>query len=198
MSQTDLQLILASSSPRRKDLLESVGLEFSVVVGDIDESLKAGELPSAYVSRMAQEKAQSAQNKIAPKEFEYAAILAADTIVCQGDEVFSKPVDYADAMRIWQCLSNAKHQVMTAVCLLSKNRLESRISTTEVEFGLISELQMQQYWDSGEPVDKAGAYAIQGLASAWVQRIHGSYSNVVGLPLYEVNELLTLVELNWL
>ncbi len=101
-------------------------------------------------------------------------------------------------MRIWTDLSDSDHQVITAVCLLKEGQTFAKLSRTEVKFGVIKPAQMDQYWQTGEPFDKAGAYAIQGFASAWVQQINGSYSNVVGLPLYEVNELLANAGLNWL
>ena len=195
MSDDDLPLILASGSPRRRELLASMGLTFSVLVTDTDESRLDDEKPADFVGRLAQEKARAAQSTIAP---ERAAILAADTIVVQGDTVFGKPRDFSDAQRMWQVLSNGQHQVMTAVCLVVHDKLETVNCLTEVQFGAISDAQMRAYWDSGEPLDKAGAYAIQGLASAWVKLINGSYSNVVGLPLHEVNRLLATIHKNWL
>lgn len=198
MTQTKPNLILASASPRRKALLESMGLEFSVRVTDIDESPRNSELPRDYVSRLAEEKAHSARNGLDPQEQSGYAILAADTIVCQGANMFAKPDNQEDAFRIWRTLSNSNHQVITAICLLAYASVESRLSITDVKFGPISETQMYHYWQSGEPRDKAGAYAIQGLASAWVEHISGSYSNVVGLPLYDVNQLLAAIDLNWM
>jgi len=195
MNGHDLPLILASASPRRRELLTSMGLTFSVLVTDTDESRQDGEPAMDFVSRLAQEKAQVARHTIAPEE---AAILAADTIVVQGETVFGKPLNFEDAQRMWQALSNTQHQVMTAVCLLVHDKLELINCLTNVHFDAISEAQMRAYWDSGEPVDKAGAYAIQGLASAWVKLINGSYSNVVGLPLHEVNQLLKTIHKNWL
>jgi len=195
MNGHDLPLILASASPRRRELLKSMGLTFSVLVTDTDESRQDGEPAMDFVSRLAQEKAQIARYTIAPEE---AVILAADTIVVQGETVFGKPLNFEDAQRMWQALSNTQHQVMTAVCLLVHDKLELINCLTNVHFDAISEAQMRAYWDSGEPVDKAGAYAIQGLASAWVKLINGSYSNVVGLPLHEVNQLLKTIHKNWL
>jgi len=187
-------LILASASPRRRELLESVGLEFSIHVTDIDETRRDNELPEDFVARLAREKALAAQTELGGE----LAILAADTIVVQGNGVFGKPQNFEHAQRIWNSLSGAKHKVMTSVCLAYGDSLQVKVSITDVEFTTISESQMQRYWDSGEPQDKAGAYAIQGLASAWVKLINGSYSNVVGLPLREVNQLLSSVDLSWL
>lgn len=187
-------LVLASASPRRRELLESVGVEFNVHVTETDEARNENELPEDFVARLARDKAKSAKRELGPS----IAILAADTIVVQGQGVFGKPRDFEHAQRVWSSLSGAKHQVMTAVCLAYNNSMQVRVSITDVEFTVITESQMQRYWSSGEPQDKAGAYAIQGLASAWVKQISGSYSNVVGLPLREVNQLLMPIDLNWL
>ena len=116
----------------------------------------------------------------------------------QNGRVYGKPSDYEHAKRIWQSLSGNKHEVMTSVSLLQGQSMQVKVSVTEVEFAVINESQMQRYWETKEPLDKAGAYAIQGLACAWVKSIKGSYSNVVGLPLREVNLLLSEVGLNWL
>ena len=190
-------LVLASGSPRRSEMLKQMGLEFSVHVSDIDETRKEKELPEDYVVRLAREKALAVK-KITPDFGEQTAILAADTIVVQGDRVYGKPRDYEHAQRIWRALSATKHQVITAVSLLVGDSVQVKVSVTDVDFVVINEEQMQRYWATGEPSDKAGAYAIQGFASAWVKQIQGSYSNVVGLPLREVNQLLTSVQLNWL
>jgi len=195
MNDHDLSLVLASASPRRHELLASMGLSFSVLVTDTDESRTDGETPIDFVTRLALDKARAAQLKVVTPN---VAILAADTIVVQGEIVFGKPIDFADAQRMWQVLSNGQHQVMTAVCLAVHDKLEVINCLTDVHFGAISDAQMRAYWDSGEPVDKAGGYAIQGLASAWVKLINGSYSNVVGLPLREVNQLLKTIHKNWL
>jgi septum formation protein len=190
------ELTLASASPRRRELLAAMGVEFNVHSADIDESRNEGEAPEDFVIRLAREKAKQAVLDIELDEKN--AVLAADTIVVLGDSVFGKPSDLDPAKRIWAALSGNKHQVMTAVCLLRDDKPQLKLSITDVEFGRITEEQMLRYWATGEPVDKAGAYAIQGFASAWVKQISGSYSNVVGLPLREVNQLLTEIDLNWL
>lgn len=194
MNNKDLPLVLASASPRRSELLANMGVSFTVLATDIDESKFAYETPEDYVLRLAQGKAQAAQASLP----ENVAILAADTIVVQDQIVFGKPIDFADAQRMWQALSNNRHQVLTAVCLIVRDKTDIVSCLTEVHFGAITQTQMKAYWECGEPADKAGAYAIQGLASAWVQLINGSYSNVVGLPLREVNQLLTTIHKNWL
>lgn len=193
---SNIDLILASGSPRRKELLEGMGVEFSVFVNDIDETRRDGELVEDFVVRLARDKARAAASKL--QSADTVAVLAADTIVVQSDKVFGKPRDFEHASAIWRMLSANKHQVMTAVCLMYGDKLSIKLGVTDVEFGSITPEQMQRYWDSKEPQDKAGAYAIQGFASAWVKSIRGSYSNVVGLPLREVNELLAIIDKNWL
>jgi len=195
------RLILASASPRRKALLETMGLAFSIHPADIDESYHGNESPIEYVQRLSIGKADAVQQQLndnVGKQSEELVVLAADTIVCQQQDIFGKPKDKADAFRIWQKLSDSTHQVMTAVSIQTSGSINTQVCVTDVEFCSISEQQMQRYWASGEPLDKAGGYAIQGYASAWVNLIHGSYSNVVGLPLKEVNEMLSVVNLNWL
>jgi len=195
------RLILASASPRRKVLLETMGLEFSVQPADIDESHKGDESPREYVQRLSVGKAEAVLRQLSNnggRQSEEFVVLAADTIVCQQQDIFGKPKDKTDAFRIWQQLSDARHQVMTAVSMQTSKNINTQVCVTDVEFCSINEQQMQRYWASGEPLDKAGGYAIQGYASAWINLIHGSYSNVVGLPLKEVNEMLSAVNLNWL
>jgi len=192
-------LILASASPRRKSLLEDMGCVFTVKTADIDESQAANELPEDHVLRLAREKALAVQKSLRlDASGEVVSILAADTIVEQDGVVFGKPRDQQHAIQMWKSLQNARHCVMTAVCLAYRDRIETRLVSSSVEFDPISDEQMQRYWLSGEPQDKAGAYAIQGLASAWVKLVSGSYTNVVGLPLRETNQLLRLVGHNWL
>ena len=194
MSKVDL--VLASGSPRRREMLEQLGLSFSVYVTQTDETRKDGELPEDFVVRLARDKARAAKND--NNYDDSIAVLAADTIVVQNERVYGNPRDYEHAQRIWQTLSGSKHQVMTAVCFLVGDSMQVKVGVTDVEFAVINEAQMKRYWDSGEPQDKAGAYGIQGLASAWVKSINCSYTNVVGLPLREVNLLLSEVGLNWL
>ena len=194
MSKT--KLVLASGSPRRRQMLEQLGVDFTVHVTQTDESRHEGEQAEDFVARLARDKARAAQQE---NNFDQqTAILAADTIVVQNGRVYGKPSDFEHAKRIWQSLSGNKHQVMTSVSLLQGDSMQVKVSVTDVEFAVINEAQMKRYWATGEPLDKAGAYAIQGFACAWVKSINGSYSSVVGLPLREVNLLLSQVELNWL
>ena len=177
-------LVLASASPRRRELLTQLGVSFTVYPADIDETARRGEAPADYVHRMAVEKARCG--------FEQAGItaLGADTAVVIGDRILGKPADRADALYMLELLSGATHQVLSAVALADGAGVRSRLSTTEVRFGEISAAARAAYWDTGEPADKAGAYAIQGLGAVFVAHISGSYSGVVGLPLYETAELL--------
>ena len=192
-------LILASSSPRRRQLLVNMGCDFKVQSADIDESRLEQEVAGDYVTRLAESKAQAVQQRLDSTEtVNDISILSADTVVVKNETVFGKPRDQQHAFEIWRQLANNEHRVLTAVCLLVGENNECCTVSTLVEFADIDEKQMQQYWQSGEPQDKAGAYAIQGRASAWVKRIDGSFSNVVGLPLRETNQLLRLVGHNWL
>lgn len=180
------QLILASASPRRQQLLQQLGLTFSVVPQDIDESKRADEAPLDYVQRMAFEKSAAAAQS-APDS---AVVLGADTIVVCDEMVLGKPVGEADALRMLTLLSDREHQVYTAVCLHSGLRFESALSESTVSFRAIGAAEATAYWQSGEPKGKAGAYGIQGLAGQFVKRLNGSYSGVMGLPLYETASLL--------
>jgi septum formation protein len=185
--------MLASASPRRHDLLKNLGCEFSVSAPEVDETWESGEAPEDYVERVARLKA-SAVLKQHPDD----AILAADTTVAYHGQIFGKPRHQQHAYEMWQQLSDDEHQVITAVCLADNDRVQCEVVTTTVQFCVINQAQMDLYWQSGEPQDKAGGYAIQGLASAWVLEVHGSYSNVVGLPLFETNKLLATIGHNWL
>jgi septum formation protein len=179
-------LILASSSPRRQELLREAGIRFQVHAANINEERISGELPVEYARRLSREKAEAVA-AIYPQHF----VLGADTIVVINNEVLGKPKDAADAHRMLWMLSGRSHEVTTAVTLIGPNQLkDTRSSTTQVVFRSMTEDEIQQYVTGGEPMDKAGAYAIQGGASRWTERIEGEYSNVVGLPLSVVTEML--------
>lgn len=177
--------MLASSSPRRRELLGILGIPFKVQHADIDESVRAGESATAYTTRLAREKAET----VAPSH-PGAPVLGADTTVILGDEILGKPVDAADARRMLRALSGKTHQVVTAVCLVMDGHAHEHVETTTVFMRAIPEPEIDAYIASGEPLDKAGAYAIQGGAAKWIYRIEGDYFNVVGLPVAAVWELL--------
>jgi septum formation protein len=170
-------LILASRSPRRSELLRAAGLDFTVRAADVDESILEGELPQRYVLRLAKKKALAV-----PAEDGLEFVLAADTTVALDTEIFGKPRDAADAKAMLEKLSGRCHEVFTGVCLRNSSRILTRSACTRVWFAPLTPTEIDEYVRSGEPMDKAGAYAIQGLASRYIERIDGSYSNVVGLP----------------
>jgi len=177
-------LILASRSPRRSEILRSAGIEFTVRAMDVDESTEGNEAPDQYVRRLAEKKAQAVplhSNEV---------ILAADTTVALGQEIFGKPRDEDDARRMLERLSGRRHEVYTGVCLRSAALVGTRVACTGVWFDPMTPAEIEAYVRSGEPLDKAGAYAIQGLASKFIPRIDGSYSNVVGLPVDLVYQML--------
>lgn len=177
--------MLASSSPRRRELLSNLGIPFTVHSADIDESAHAGEAPSQYAARLAREKAQAiARSRPADP------VLGADTIVILGNEVLGKPSGPADAQRMLRSLSGKIHQVTTAVCLVTNGDCREHVETTNVFVREIPQAEIDAYVASGEPMDKAGAYAIQGGAAKWIYRIEGDYFNVVGLPVAAVWRML--------
>jgi septum formation protein len=193
-----VQLILASASPRRADLLRSAGFEFSTRIVDIDEQVRPGETPEIYVRRLAAEKsfAASADGRPAeagrndPADEDPTIVLAADTAVVIDGEILGKPRDAPDAERMLRLLRGREHEVITGVSLRRGAYELGRVETTRVEFGPLTEADIVWHVASGEWHDKAGGYAIQGLASRFIRGIHGSYSNVVGLPIAAVHELL--------
>ncbi|WP_295887001.1 nucleoside triphosphate pyrophosphatase [uncultured Thiohalocapsa sp.] len=182
------RLILASRSPRRRALLAQIGLSVTVRSADVDETQRAGEAPADYVLRIALAKARAAHGALAATEAQ-APVLAADTAVICDDQIFGKPADAADAARMLALLSGREHQVLTGVALLGAAE-RVRLSSTRVRFRNISAAEAAAYWASGEPQDKAGGYAVQGLGAVFVAGLEGSWSGVVGLPLFETAELL--------
>jgi septum formation protein len=181
-----MAVILASASPRRQELLRKAGIAIEAHPARIVEERAAGEKPVQYACRLAREKARS----IAAR-FPGRYVLGADTIVVVDDQVLEKPADAQDAERMLRLLSGRKHEVTTAVSLATpEGFIDTRFSTTEVAFRDLQEEEIRQYVGGGEPMDKAGAYAIQGGAGGWVRSIQGEYSNVVGLPVSLVIEML--------
>lgn len=183
------ELLLASASIRRKELLDQIGVQFKSASMDIDESVLEGETASVYVERLAREKALAGLSLFSDK-----VILAADTTVALSGGILGKPGSASEAEAMLRDLSGANHQVLTGIALAKYENgekvIESRVVETEVSFLSLSDQQIVQYVKSGEPMDKAGAYGIQGKAALFVDSIQGSYSNVVGLPLAETGQLL--------
>ena len=185
------QLVLASASPRRKALLQQqVGVEFEVRPVDMDESMQAGEGVLKHVQRLALEKARLGYTQAALQANDLA-VLAADTVVEIDGEVLGKPENAGQAAAFLARLSGKKHKVHTAVAIVTANRELSALSSSEVEFAQLTDSQINAYVATGEPMDKAGAYAIQGLAARFVVNLNGSYSGVMGLPIYETANLLS-------
>jgi septum formation protein len=178
-------IILASASPRRRELLEQINVRYSVYAVDIDETPLIGESPLAYVQRVAAEKSAACLAKLHTSK----PILAADTTVVLGDVIMGKPKDQDDALTMLRLLSGKTHQVYSAISLRGLIHSQA-VSITDVTFKDLTEQEIVDYWHSGEPLDKAGAYAIQGKGSVFVSAINGSFSGVVGLPLFETAQLL--------
>ena len=181
------RIVLASASPRRAELLRAAGIDFEVQTADVDEAIARGESPNEYVSRLAEAKARLVYERDVRR-----IVLAADTAVVVDADVLGKPLDENDASRMLRRLSGRTHEVLTAISVFHPGQIvDTRVDTTAVEFAPLSDADIDWYVSSGEPMDKAGAYAVQGLASRFVTRIEGSYSNVVGLPVALVYQMLT-------
>lgn len=180
---------LASASPRRRELLGSIGVCCEAIGTDIDESVLAAERPAAYVERLALAKARAARMR--HPRVRQAPLLGADTAVVIDGEILGKPADLADARRMLGLLSGRTHEVWSAVAVVSERGEDVAVSRTAVVLRVLSAAEIDAYWQSGEPADKAGAYAIQGRGAIFVSEIHGSYSGVVGLPLFETAQLLS-------
>jgi septum formation protein len=184
-------IYLASGSPRRRELLAQLGLSFDLLVTDIDESLQSGELADAYVCRLARDKARAALGHLPERR---APVLGADTTVVVDRHILGKPADRETAAAMLRRLSGRDHDVLTAVALVDADGDEQReavaVSRTVVTFRALSDAEIDGYWATGEPCDKAGGYAIQGFGAIFIEAIHGSYSGVMGLPLFETAHLL--------
>ena len=191
-------IYLASRSPRRRELLHQIGVEHEVLTQrikpargpDVNENVRPGEAPRDYVMRVCRDKAESGWTRIEQRKLPLRALLAADTTVCMGEEIFGTPADAIEAAGFLARLSGSEHEVLTAVALKYPDRLELVLSSTSVRFRVLERAEIDRYVASGEPMDKAGAYGIQGYAGAFVTEIRGSYSGVMGLPLYETAQLL--------
>ena len=183
-------IYLASRSPRRRELLQQMAVDFAVVAPDIDESVQAGETPEAYVRRIADNKARAGQAMLSDSPMR--PVLAADTAVIVNNRIFGKPVDDADARRMLKLLSGNTHQVMTAISLAGSADLLHATSVSEVRFAALSEADIDWYLSTGEGSDKAGSYAVQGLGAIFIEQIKGSYSGIMGLPIRETAQLLKM------
>lgn len=181
---------LASASPRRQALLSQIGVVFQTLSVSVDESVAAEEAPAAYVSRLAEAKAAAGRMHHQVVASPARPVLAADTAVVVEGQILGKPIDALDAERMLTLLSGRTHEVLTAVALATRTALRSCVSRSEVTFRAISAREAREYWNTGEPRDKAGGYAIQGRGAVFVANLHGSYSGVMGLPLYETAEFL--------
>ena len=184
------RLVLASGSPRRRELLTQAGYVFDVEAADVDESVRPGESPADYVERLAREKAQAVWERRPAGRGEPLVILGADTtVVCDG-EILGKPCGAEDAARMLRMLSGRVHQVLTGVAVVSAAGVAGEFDTTDVTFSEIPDLELARYCATAEPLDKAGAYGIQGYAARWIPRIDGCYFNVMGLPIARVVRML--------
>ena len=198
ITQLDRSIYLASRSPRRRELLSQIGVRFQVLMfrdkpetdPGLDEAVLQGETPRAYVERIARAKALAGWARIEQRNLPRAAVLAADTTVAVDERILGKPVDRRDAAAMLVALSGRRHEVLSAVALRYETLLECAVSVSEVEFKALTEAEIRQYVATGECDDKAGAYAIQGRAAQFVSELRGSFSGVMGLPLYETAQLL--------
>ena len=189
--KTHLNMIyLASRSPRRAELLQQIGLEFIVLPSDIDETPLLNELSEAYVLRLAAEKAQACYDDLVSQSAPIYPVLAADTTVSLDGKILGKPQDDDEAFQMLSSMSGRCHEVHTGIAVATHEGVQVAISTTQVEMAKLSDETILAYIATGEPRDKAGAYGIQGLAGALIKRIEGSYSGVMGLPIYETAQLL--------
>jgi septum formation protein len=191
MSDADYQIYLASRSPRRRELLAQIGVRFAVVEADTDETRLPGEHPEDYVLRLALEKARAARTAL-PRS-DHRPVLGADTAVVVGERILGKPDDREDALDMMRLLSGRAHRVLTAVALIADDGERTDLSETRVTFRTLDEDEVLRYWHTGEPQDKAGGYGIQGHGALFVSGLNGSYSGVMGLPLFETGRLLAQV-----
>ena len=193
---SSFDIYLASASPRRRELLEQIGVSYQLLSVEVDEALQVNESPESYVSRLALEKARAGWQLVENKDKK--PVLGADTSVVINNEILGKPVDKDHAIEMLMSLSGQTHQVMSGIALVSENDEKVQVNTSSVTFRDLSKAEIEAYWHTGEPADKAGSYAIQGRAAMFITRLEGSFSGVMGLPLYETAELLQNVGVNLL
>ncbi|MFV8782282.1 Maf family protein [Microbulbifer sp. SA54] len=187
-AKSDSRLLLASASPRRAELLMQIGVPFSTAATQVEETRRVDEDPQSYVLRLAEDKARAGLALAGGSERLWS--LGADTIVVAGEQVLEKPREFADFARMMQLLSGGEHKVLTAICLTGARETFREVAETRVRFRPLDRRLIEAYWETGEPVDKAGGYGIQGMGALLVASIEGSYSNVVGLPLETLAPLL--------
>jgi len=196
MTRSDSRIYLASRSPRRRELLHQLGIVFDELLAqekhgaDVDETPLTGEAPGAYVTRLARAKAELGWRQVEMRNLTVHPVLAADTTVVLDGEILGKPDDTAHAQQLLRRLSGKTHQVLTAVAVAQAGRVEDVRSASAVEFRTLDDAEIHDYVATGEPLDKAGGYAIQGHAATFVRALNGSYSGIMGLPLIETAELL--------
>jgi septum formation protein len=189
-------IYLASQSPRRSQLLTQLGVGHELLLADAHEDAESleehipGESPLDYVQRVTRLKLDAAIQRLQARGLPPAPVLCADTTVALGNTIYAKPADADDAMRMLSALSGQTHVVLTAVAIGTANQCEQACSVSDVTFAAMTEIEIRAYVESGEPMGKAGAYAVQGLAAAYISRINGSYTGIMGLPLYETAQLL--------
>jgi septum formation protein len=184
------KIYLASRSPRRGEILRQIGVDFEVLPSDIDEGVLSEETPEHYVLRLAQEKAQACAHAILRRGLHAMPLLAADTTVCVDDDILGKPENDEHAAAMLRMMSGLWHTTHTGVAVAEGDRIEVLLSSTQVEMKMLTEAEIAAYVASGEPNGKAGGYGIQGLAGSFISRIEGSYSGVMGLPIFETVQLL--------
>ena len=195
------RIYLASRSPRRRELLKQIGVNFEMLLfrehygrgADVDEAPRPGESPEDYVQRVTRDKADTGWLRVQQRGLPRHPVLAADTEVCLGDRIYGKPASRADAAEMLRSLAGQEHRVLTAVAVRYEEHFEILLNETLVRFRPLSDQEIMQYVETGEPLDKAGAYAIQGRAAAFIPEILGSYSGVMGLPLFETAQLISRI-----
>ncbi|MFL6655852.1 MAG: Maf family protein [Sulfurifustis sp.] len=183
-------IYLASASPRRQELLRQLGIRFDVLMPDVVETPRPEEEARAYVRRLAREKAVHGGDIVKTRGMPVRPVLGADTEVVLDGAILGKPGGRADGIAMLRRLSGCTHQVLTAISILHQDEMHEAVSESRVTFARLSDRDIERYWESGEPADKAGGYAIQGRAAAFIEHIEGSYSGIVGLPLFELAQLL--------
>ncbi len=186
-----MKFILASKSPRRKEILETIGLPFDIVTSDADESYDPSMPPYEIVKSLAQKKAQAVRDRLTDEGYDLSdtLIIAADTVVCCSGEILGKPHNKENSIKMLKLLNGKRHSVLSGISVIYRDNIKSSYEETFVCFAHMTDTEIEQYAESGEPYDKAGAYAVQGYASMWVKGIDGCYFNVVGLPVNKLREL---------